>query len=205
MRRRGVTSVQIARATEAERAEARSLSADRRHKLRLDLGESEGVSKLLENSLLGAEGACAALKPPAHELIMNALQFPGISTPDIVSLSLGPREVGVTATPQRHFTLRAGLRPGALDGPEQSPVFLMCWWLVCVSRWTARRCGGRGRHRRHVAPIFAAAAADHLWRHSRLHRGTLRCILRPHLFCASAPLFAVHPEYPEHALSQAVL
>lgn len=54
---RGVTSLQIARATDAERAEARSLSADRRRKLRLDLGDSEGVSTLLENSLLGAEGA----------------------------------------------------------------------------------------------------------------------------------------------------
>ena len=63
MWRRGVTSVQIAHATEAERAEARSLSADRRHKLRLDLGDLEGVSKLLENSLLGAEGACATPQP----------------------------------------------------------------------------------------------------------------------------------------------
>ena len=52
-----MTSLQIARATDAERAEARSLSADRRRKLRLDLGDSEGVSTLLENSLLGAEGA----------------------------------------------------------------------------------------------------------------------------------------------------
>lgn len=52
---RGVTTSQIARATDAERAEARSLSADRRLKLRLDLGDSEGVSTLLENSLLGAE------------------------------------------------------------------------------------------------------------------------------------------------------
>ncbi len=72
MLRRGVTSVQIARATEAERAEARSLSADRRHKLRLHLGESEGVSKLLENSLLGAEGVPPP-NPAAHELFTAVL------------------------------------------------------------------------------------------------------------------------------------
>lgn len=51
-----MTSSQIARATDAERAEARSLSADRRRKLRLELGDSEGISTLLENSMLGAEG-----------------------------------------------------------------------------------------------------------------------------------------------------
>lgn len=54
-----MTSSQIARATDAERAEARSLSADRRRKLRLELGDSEGISTLLENSMLGAEGAPA--------------------------------------------------------------------------------------------------------------------------------------------------
>ena len=54
--RRAVTSTQIAKATETERAEARGRSADRRQKLRLELGESEGISALLENSLLGAEG-----------------------------------------------------------------------------------------------------------------------------------------------------
>ena len=53
---RAVTSAQIAKATEAERAEARSLSADRRQKLKLELGDGEGISTLLENSLLGASG-----------------------------------------------------------------------------------------------------------------------------------------------------
>ncbi len=53
---RAITSTQIAKATEAERAEARSLSANRRQKLKLELGETEGISTLLENSLLGATG-----------------------------------------------------------------------------------------------------------------------------------------------------
>ena len=48
--------MQIAKATDAERAEARSLSADRRQKLKLELGATEGISTLLENSLLGAAG-----------------------------------------------------------------------------------------------------------------------------------------------------
>ena len=58
---RAVTSTQITKATEAERAEARSLSADRRQKLKLELGEAEGISTLLENSLLGAAGGVLLL------------------------------------------------------------------------------------------------------------------------------------------------
>jgi len=54
--------MQIAKATDAERAEARSLSADRRQKLRLELGATEGISTLLENSLLGAAGEVLAAK-----------------------------------------------------------------------------------------------------------------------------------------------
>ena len=57
---RAVTSTQIAKATDAERAEARSLSADRRQKLKLELGATEGISTLLENSLLGAAGEVSA-------------------------------------------------------------------------------------------------------------------------------------------------
>ena len=54
--------MQIAKATDAERAEARSLSADRRQKLKLELGATEGISTLLENSLLGAAGEVSAAK-----------------------------------------------------------------------------------------------------------------------------------------------
>ncbi len=64
-----MTSLQIARATDAERAEARSLSADRRRKLRLDLGDSEGVSTLLENSLLGAEGTLSVPVSPLAPIL----------------------------------------------------------------------------------------------------------------------------------------
>jgi len=54
--------MQIAKATDAERAEARSLSADRRQKLKLELGATEGISTLLENSLLGAAGEISVAK-----------------------------------------------------------------------------------------------------------------------------------------------
>lgn len=76
--------MQIAKATEAERADARSRSADRRQKLRLELGDSEGISALLENSMLGAEGEapldCSARCNSASQVHCDLTQCqPGLS------------------------------------------------------------------------------------------------------------------------------
>ena len=75
--RRAVTGAQIARATEAERAEARSASADRRRRLRAELGDhADGIAALLENSLLGADGVPDL---PFLGLQINWLGFQGKS------------------------------------------------------------------------------------------------------------------------------
>jgi hypothetical protein len=142
---RAITSSQIARATEAERAEARSLSADRRRKLRLELGDCESISTLLENSMLAAEGE-----------LLYALD---------ASCCWGSTSIGGNRSG------RSG-RPGSVWVSWYMSCHHLTAAVVLRSRWAAGR-RARQRCRGFVPAFVAPAAADHVWSHSGLYRSSL--------------------------------